>query len=224
MRKPSLTRQSKRSGNSLISTYKWRGHDVPVFDSARNGLLVIELFADEELEPEQKAELLPLMLFPNPEAVFAIAQDAASELLWDIAWEAFGIDITPDQSRRTSYEEPVFSWETDATRIRASFLQCYGIEWEDVATRYSYADACELLGAMIESESDTPFKEAVYYRTAKPPKRNKHNKELCESFEAKRSYFALEQTTEDKTRKANDVAADMFAAAKRAAQGAVVNG
>jgi hypothetical protein len=77
---------------------------------------------------------------------------------------------------------------------------------------------------MLESDSDTPFKEAVYYRTAKSPKRNKHNREYCESFEDKRRYFSLDQKPENRIQKADSVAADMFAAAKRAAQGAVANG
>ena len=86
-----------------------------------------------------------------------------------------------------------------------------------MASTLSYADMCSLLGMMLEADTETPFQQAVYYRTAKPPKRNKHNGDLCDAFEARRKHFALESERAPEL-SANDAAADMFAAAKRAAQ------
>lgn len=222
MRKPSLTRKNRYLNNTLASIYRWHGHDIPVYDSARNGILIIELFQDEDLDPSQKTQLLIQMLFPDPAEAFALAGDDYNELLWDIVWEAFGLDITPDQSKRGEYQDPIFDWEEDATRIKASFLQCYGIPWETVSSEYSYTDACALLGAMLESDTNTSFREAVAYRSSKPPKRTKYNKDQYENFIERKRYFELhsEHSRISRIQKENNIAADRFAAAKRAAQGA----
>ena len=73
MRSPSLTRKTKHKNGRLVSTYEWSGRQVGVFDSARNGILVIELFQDEELRPDEKARLLIRMLFPDPAEAIAMA-------------------------------------------------------------------------------------------------------------------------------------------------------
>lgn len=217
MRSPSLTRKTKAENGRLVSSYEWGGHRVDVCDSARNGILVIELFQDEELAPEQKAPLLIRMLFPKPEDALAIAGERLGDLLIDIVWEAFGLDISSDGRHASEHEDAVFDFTEDAGRIRASLLQCFGLDWDDVAGTLSYADMCSLLGMLLEADAETPFAQAVYYRTAKPPKRNKHNGDLCDAFEARREHFAL-QSGRDPELSANDTTADMFAAAKRAAQ------
>ena len=77
---------------------------------------------------------------------------------------------------------------------------------------------CSLLGMLLEADTETPFQQAIYYRTAKPPKRIKTNADLCDAFEARRRHFALGTADDDAERSANDQAASMFAAMKRAAQ------
>lgn len=66
MRSPSLTRKTNHRNGHLVSTYSWNGRQVDVFDSARNGILVIELFHDEELQPDDKAQLLVRHAVPRP--------------------------------------------------------------------------------------------------------------------------------------------------------------
>lgn len=215
MRSPSLTRKTRRRDGRLVSAYGWRGLQIDVCDSARNGILVIELFQDEELRPDEKARLLVRMLFPDPSAAVAMAGDQLGELLIHVAWEAFGLDISEDRRHSAQYESPVFDFHEDAARIRASLLQCFGIDWDEACERLPYADMCSLLGMLLEADTETPFQQAVYYRTATPPKRTKHNADLCGAFEARRRHFALESS---EPRNANDVTADMFAAMKRAAQ------
>lgn len=219
MRSPSLTQKTRHdSAGRIISAYPWRGQQVDVFDSARNAILIIELFRDEGLEPEHKAQLLVRMLSPNPEATIAMAGDGLGDLLCTIVWDAFGLDITKDQIHASESEGAVFDWEEDAGRIKASLLQSYGLDWDDVSRRMSYSDVCALLGTMLEADTETPFQQAVMYRTAKPPTPNKYNKAECDAFEARRRHFALGGAHDAKT--ANDTTADMFAAMKRAAKGA----
>ena len=217
MRSPSLTRKTKHKNGRLVSTYERSGRQVGVFDSARNGILVIELFQDEELRPDEKARLLIRMLFPDPAEAIAMAGDRLGELLIHIVWEAFGLDISEDRRHASEHEAAVFDFEQDAARIRASLLQCFGIDWDEASRALSYADMCSLLGMLLEADTETPFQQAIYYRTAKPPKRTKHNADLCDAFEARRKHFSLEKA-EDAAQAANDTAAGMFAAMKRAAQ------
>ena len=83
----------------------------------------------------------------------------------------------------------------------------------------TYLDLCSLLGSLLESESETPFQQAIYYRTAKPPKPTKYNREMREAFDARVRHYALGQNR-DKIEAQNAAMDDMFAAMKRAAKGA----
>ena len=217
MRSPSLTRKTKHKNGRIVSTYEWRSHRVDVCDSARNAILVNELFSDEELAADEKAELLVCMLFPNPRETVELAGEYIGELLAVICWDAFGIDIAEDHPHAAEYEPPVFDWDEDAARIKASLLQAYGLNWDNIASEFPYADMCALLGMLLEADTETPFQQAIYYRTAKPPKRTKYNADLCNAFEARQQHFALEKA-DDSTQSENDKTADMFAAMKRAAQ------
>lgn len=217
MRSPSLTRKTNHRNGHLVSAYSWNGQQVDVCDSARNGILVIELFHDEELQPDDKAQLLIRMLFPDPAAAIDMAGAQLGGLLIHIVWEAFGLDISADGRHAADHEAAVFDFEEDAARIRASLLQCFGIDWDEASRALSYADMCSLLGMLLEADTETPFQQAIYYRTAKPPKRTKHNAELCDAFAARAKHFALGKT-EDAAQSANDTTAGMFAAMKRAAQ------
>ncbi len=218
MRSPSLTRKTNHRNGHLVSTYSWNGQQVDVYDSARNGGLIIELFQDEELQPDEKVQLLVRMLFPDTAEALAIAGEQTGELLIHIVWEAFGLDISEDQRHASEHEPAVFDIAEDAGRIRASLLQCFGIDWDEASRSLSYADMCSLLGMLLEADTETPFQQAIYYRTAKPPKRTKTNADLCNAFEARAKHFALNSKTEDAEIIANDQAASMFAAMKRAAQ------
>lgn len=219
MRSPSLTRRSRKVNGRLVSDYTWRGNVIGVRDSARNALLVIELFADEQLAPEQKEPLLVRMLFEDPQQAMGIAGANLDDLLACIVWDAFGLDITADHEHASEYEEPVFDWNEDAGRIRASLLQCYGTQWDEASASMTYLDLCSLLGSLLESESETPFQQAIYYRTAKPPKPTKYNRELRDAFDARARHYALGQGR-DKIETQNAAMDDMFAAMKRAAKGA----
>lgn len=219
MRKPSLTRCSKTVNGRLASMYDWRGEPIAVCDSARNALLVIELFGDDGLNPNQKSSLLVRMLFPDPAKAVETAGTDLADMLASVVWDAFGLDITAERAHSRSYEPAVFDWAEDAPRIRASLLQCYGIDWDKAASTIPYADLCALLGSLLESDSETPFQQAIYYRTAKPPKQSKHNADLRKAWSARANHFAL-GSRGGSTEAKNNAMVDMFASAKRAAKGA----
>lgn len=224
MRCNRLTKTSKRypTGRGrwrLVTEYEWHGAIVEVCDSARNILLLIELFADEEASEVQKDALLRRMLFFDPDAAFAACGGDMQALVCDVMWDVCGLDVTPNHVHSDESEPSVFDWDEDAARIRASLLSAYGIDWDASADSITYANLCDLLGALLESRSDTPFQQAVYYRTAEPPKRNRDNGDYVDQWLDAREYFELkgEQAQYDAIEAQQMQAASMFAAAERAA-------
>lgn len=215
MRGVSLT---ERGGGSCT----WRGREVPVNDDARNMIRVVLLFQDDTLQPHQKWAVLQRMLWPDPDeraAVLAFAGADAAELLDTVLWDMCGIDVTGRHA--DMHEPPVFDWEQDAARIEASVMQAYGVTWDELAAGRTYAEVCDLLGVMLESGEDTPFREAVHYRTAKPPKATKWNREEVRQWHRLKRHYALSQRRGDEAdamEAENRKAADMFAALRRRAE------
>lgn len=223
MRRPSLTPPpTRRDARGNVQTeYLWRGRRVWMRDSARDALLVIELFADGDLDPETKADFLPRMMFADTWAAHEAAGGDYAEMVSDLAWEAYGLDIT---GGRCAPQEAAFDWAQDAARIRASLMSAYGLDWDEASRSLSFCDLAGLLGALMETSDSTPFAEAVSARLTKVPAPTKHNKAEREAIEARKRHFALEKGPGDPVRAANIAAADSFAAAKAAAKGVVVDG
>ena len=222
MRRPSLTPPPSRehvdelTGEpEAVTAYEWQGRTVWVRDSARRALLVIELFGDEEVGPDTKAEWLPHMMFADPTAARAAAGDDCQAMVAHIAWEAYGIDLTGE---RATGEAPAFDWVQDAARIRASLMAAYGIEWGSACSRLSFCDLIGLLASLMETSQSSPFAEAVSARVAEVPKPTRHNKAERDAVLARKRHFALESRERDAVEAANIEAADSFAAALAAAK------
>lgn len=223
MRRPTLSESHSRDGRGrLVSEYEHDGQTWLVCDSARNVLLMAELFADQELTEAEKAALLPVMALSDPEGDMERcgSADAFWRMLAAVLWDAAGIDMTGEHA--VERERPVFDWEEDAERVRASLLMAYGLDWDEHGGSMTYRDACGLLSSLMESGQETPFQQAVYHRTAKPPKRTKYNGELVEAFEKRREHYRLKGrdriTDEQRMRAADEAMAAEFAAAERAAE------
>ena len=116
----SLTTQSKAVNGRFCSTYEYEGEQFDVCDSARNAMLVNELFADAELTEEDKQQLLPAMLFPD---LAAAVEKAGRERFWDmvdsVLWDAMGVDLYGTRGAAGS-EEPVFDWDEEDVYKRQS--------------------------------------------------------------------------------------------------------
>lgn len=181
-----LTNKAHRVNGRLCHEYVHQGQPVMVCDSARNMLLVIELFADEELTEQHKAQLLPTMLFAYPQDALT-AFENPSEMLIDVLYQACGLDA----SGGSESVGKTFDWDEDADRIKASLRMAYGIEWETACDEMSFMEICGLLGGLCETQQSTPFSEAIHYRVSRPPEPNKYNQKERESFLAMRDHFAL---------------------------------
>lgn len=229
MRNPSLTRWShKLPDGRLVSAYEFEGESIWVCDSAKDALFAIDLFKRDDLDPLAKSELIFKSIFP---CIQCLGRDAEylSSLLIHIIWEAFGLDATETKEHSAECDAPVFDFEEDAARIKAVLLSYYGFDWNTDAQNLTYSDLCALLAQVSEADHETvpgclpnfktSFAQAVYFRTVKPPKPDKHNKELRKAFLDMKKSLALENKHEKKNRAeaANDAMAALFASAKRGA-------
>jgi len=185
-------------------------------------MLVNELFADTELSEEDKQQLLPAMLFADlPAAIETAGREGFWDMVDAVLWDAMGVDLYGTRGAAGA-EEPVFDWDEDAGRIRASLLQAYGLDWDAVAGSMSYGAFLDLVAGLMES-GETPLQQAIYYRTAKCPKETKDNREYVEAFRARAAHFALhaDRTEAGRMDAANGAMASAFAAEFAAAERAV---
>lgn len=218
----SLTTRSGTVNGRFCTTYEYEGAGYDVCDSALNAMLVNELFADTELSEEDKQQLLPAMLFADlPAAIETAGRDGFWGMVDAVLWDAMGVDLYGTRGAAGA-EEPVFDWDEDAGRIRASLLQAYGLDWDAVAGSMSYGAFLDLVAGLMES-GETPLQQAIYYRTAECPRENKNNREYVEAFRARAAHFALhaDRTEGGRIDAANDAMASAFAAEFAAAQRAV---
>lgn len=215
----SLTTRSGTVNGRFCTTYEYEGAEYDVCDSALNAMLVNELFADTELSEEDKQQLLAAMLFADlPAAIETSGRDGFWDMVDAVLWDAMGVDLYGTRGA-AGCEGPVFDWDEDAGRIRASLLQAYGLDWDAVAGSMSYGAFLDLVAGLMES-GETPLQQAIYYRTAKCPRENKNNKEYVEAFRARSAHFALhaDRTEAGRMEAANGAMASAFAAEFAAAE------
>lgn len=221
----SLTTRGRTVNGRFCTRYEYEGAGYDVCDSALNAMLVNELFADKTVDEADKQELLPAMLFADPRAA---AEAAGPGGFWDmvdaVLWDAMGVDLYGTRGA-AGHEAPVFDWDEDAGRIRASLLQAYGVDWSEEAGRMSYAEFLDLVSGLMEA-GETPLQQAIYYRTAKCPRETKNNREYVEAFRARARHFALKgaRSEADRAAAANDAMASAFAGEFAAAERAVSAG
>ncbi len=218
----SLTTRSGTVNGRFCTTYEYEGAGYDVCDSALNAMLVNELFADAELSEEDKQRLLPAMLFADlPAAIETAGREGFWDMVDAVLWDAMGVDLYGTRGA-AGCEEPVFDWDEDAGRIRASLLQAYGISWDEAAGSMSYGAFLDLVAGLMES-GETPLQQAIYYRTAKCPREDKNNREYVEAFRARAAHFALhaDRTEAGRMDAANGAMASAFAAEFAAAERAV---
>ena len=218
----SLTTRSRTVNGRFCTTYEYEGAGYDVCDSALNAMLVNELFADTELSEEDKQQLLPAMLFADlPAAIETAGRDGFWDMVDAVLWDAMGVDLYGTRGAAGA-EEPVFDWDEDAGRIRASLLQAYSLDWDAVAGSMSYGAFLDLVAGLMES-GETPLQQAIYYRTAKCPREDKNNREYAEAFRARAAHFALhaDRTEAGRMDAANGAMASAVAAEFAAAERAV---
>lgn len=204
-----LTRQARALDGVYCNEYEILGHTYLICDSIRNALLVSELLEDDEISQDSKQILLPAMVFVDLQEAIETAGEEFWEVLLDACWSALGIDL--DGNHNTANEAAVIDFKQDASRIRASFLQVYGMSFDDISSKTSYIQFMGLVRGLLES-GESPLQQAVYYRTAKPPKRTKYNDEEIKTFRKKQEYYRIKTQSEktDTMKAQNNIMASAF--------------
>lgn len=149
---------------------------VEVNDSAKAFLLLLDMFADDRIADGERMAVAEAILQPSGRCD-----------LGDVLWDAFGIDVTGSRPSGPT----VFDWREDAGRIRSSLRMVYGIDWDEIGGKTAFSDVCDLLAGITEADAASPFREAVYYRTAEPPVEANGNGRYCEAWHANREHFQL---------------------------------
>ena len=154
------------------------GRRVRVYDSWRVALRLAELLDDPYFGDGQKLQVALKITLPNPEGFCEAFGDETGEAFLALMKEAFCFDF--DERAQKRVIDPV----QDAARIRVTMRSAYGLgdEFQDLPFR----EVCEMVGM---SPFESPMGQAIYYRTAKRPKKNKYNAEQVKAFDRlKRAY------------------------------------
>ena len=114
--------------------FEWKGHIIPVRDSALDILRVIEHVGRSDISDLEKNGIIPQMLFVDPDEAFLLCDFSYTEfanLLRSVLLDVCGID--PDGGSETK----IWDSQEDASLIRVSMRMAYGIEWDQVRSEIS---------------------------------------------------------------------------------------
>lgn len=159
--------------------YEVLGRKVRVLDSLRNGVLAEEVIRDPLFEPEERAAIVCGIVLPDPEGFAEEFGSEAGEAVLGVLEAAFG--FSEDSGDR------VLDFAEDAARIRATARAAYGLSPEELS-EMPFSEAVELIAM---APRDTPVGQALYYRTAEPPKRTKSNGEQVDAWLEAREHYRI---------------------------------
>lgn len=151
------TRISLDDGTSAFP-FEWKGHTVPVRDSALDILKVIEHVGRFDISDAEKNSAIPQMLFADPDEAFLLCDFSYTEftnLVRAVLNSVCGID--PDGGSDTK----VWDIQEDASLIRVSMRMAYGIEWNQIRGEMSWTEFVSLIACL---PFETPLGRAMYYR------------------------------------------------------------
>lgn len=166
-----LTAERVRLPDGTSATrYPWNGEEVLVRDDALTIIRVIEVLTDEGKSDDQRRdEFLALFFVDWADAWCACDYDAAEFVrMRDAAvWDMCGLDLTGDRP----HETPLWDLEEDAARIRTSFRQAYGIEWDEVRGRISFAEFVALVGGCPQTRAHGSRAPSLSWAACRRPTR-----------------------------------------------------
>lgn len=145
----------------------------------------------EEENDTRGIEAIQLMFADPEEALMScIDLEEFGELITDVAFEIYGIDLIGDKETDVPLWDPV----QDAPLIRVSLRLAYGIDWDEEREKLSWSEFVYLVGALPTS---TPLGLMIYYRNENNrPEKTKHNKEQIAEFDRLHNLFKLDSTTD----------------------------
>lgn len=195
----------KLSDVRRYGVYDVLGRRLRVIDDFATAVRLDKLTRDELFDDGQKTQIALAMVYPDPEKVAEAYGDDFPEAFLETLGKAFGMGEVDGGKR-------VIDYEKDASRILATMRAAYGLgrEYEQMPYR-------EVMGLLAYSPHDTPMGQAIYYRTARQPKRDRYNGEYVDEWIKRRDHYRLGGKDEDGEGDANDAATAAFEAMRRRA-------
>lgn len=184
--------------------------EIEYFDDIATALDVMDAMQKDTPVKERLAIAID-MVFPHPDQIVG---DGVNDFIFGVFWEAFGIDLAGTHAPECAGTKTI-DWVQDAERIRVSLLSQYGLSMQALKEHCSFGDVCSLIGM---ADRDTPIGRAIYYRTAKEPRRQKGNEEAIREFRRMRDIYAIKEDDQkhDPYEQMNNAANSAFVALERA--------
>ena len=195
----------KLSDGRRYGVYDVLGKRLRIIDDFATAVRLDKLTRDELFDDGQKTQIALAMVYPDPEKVAEAYGDDFPEAFRETLRQAFGMGEGKGGKRVIDYDE-------DAPRILATMRAAYGLgrEYERMPYR-------EVMALLAYSPHDTPMGQAIYYRIAKQPKRDRYNGKYIEEWRKMRDYSRIGGKEEDGEGDANDAATAAFEAMRRRA-------
>ena len=149
-------------------------------------LSVYEIQAEPDLNEIEKINLMFLLLVKNAQSYEDIFTfEDITEILINIM-NMLTEDIEVDKDRQETVNI-AYDFNIDSERIFASFLQDYGINLIQEQGKMLWNEFIALLNNLSK---DTPFMQAVYYRTVELPQGKEYD-DIRKDIKAKRKIYQL---------------------------------
>lgn len=168
-------------------TSEWNGYTVNT--DYRNVIRITQAIEDETLLPEERFEIIMLLLFQNDDGT--VRDYPEPQGIKDIVeWLLTGWNH--DNTPKNGSKQRLIDYDVDQWRIYADFRQIYGIDL--TVTRMHYWMFQGLLWSMPAKQSS--FLQIIEIRTKKP--RKNATKEEREAIAKAKEVYGLKQPEEPK--------------------------
>lgn len=162
-----------------FSVYGILGRRVRVDDSYATARKLVRLFRDRILDADEKGAVALKLSVADPDGFCAAFGEDSPRAFREVLRKAYGASDKPSKV--------LIDLEQDDARIKATMLQAYGQTPEQFESM-PYRDVCSYI---LMSPHETPMGQAVYYRSAKRPKRTKWNADEIRRFDKLRRFYRI---------------------------------
>lgn len=199
--------------SEFFHIHKVQGYPVRVYDTLSDFFAVRDALQDDFLDDQDRFHVLLALIFVDPQGVCNALDGDIQSFLAETIWDAFGIDIVGNKEHD---DKRILDWDEDQQRMVVTSRTAYAMGWDDLSA-LPYKEACLL---MMGAPHETPMGQAIYYRTQKPPKETKYNKDQVKAWKEAKKFYALKTraNTEQSMERANAAADAQFQAMAAAAK------
>lgn len=184
-----------RLNDLLVTTYEYKGNEIPIDLSFDNVLDVLDVMSTEGLYEFQLAEMCLILLFGEDvidmEDYFIVWNDVHDQFLNPEKDEYIEYDLKGNPMPKKK-EKKLIDLDKDAEYIYASFVQTYGIDLFEQQTKMHWFKFKSLLNGLPEN---TIMKQIMQIRRWEPSKGE--SEEYKKAMREMQEIYSLENDVED---------------------------